>query len=119
MLNTTLKRSLILCAVAMAMVASLCLAARAETAPRQEPGALISMTLKGTVGVLLDEVPPGQWRETAAQNALQKKVTIRSGWNVPKGKFASPFIASSSVVSTIRPAKALCHSRPSPDGKLF
>ena len=73
MLNATLKRSLILWAVATAMVASLGLAAGAQTAARQDPGALISMTLKGTVGVLLDEVPPGQWRETAAQNALQKK----------------------------------------------
>jgi hypothetical protein len=56
------------------MVASLGLAAGAQTAARQDPGALISMTLKGTVRVLLDEVPPGQWRETAAQNALPKKV---------------------------------------------
>ena len=79
MLNATLKRSLILWAVATAMVASLGLAG-AQTAARQDQGALISMTLKGTVGVLLDEVPPGQWRETAAQNALQKKVAIRSGW---------------------------------------
>jgi hypothetical protein len=55
------------------MVASLGLAAGAQTAARQDPGALTSMTLKGTVGVLLDEVPPGQWRETAAQNALPKK----------------------------------------------
>ena len=73
MFNATLKRSLIRWAVATAMVASFGLAAGAQTAARQDPGALISMTLKGTVGVLLDEVPPGQWRETAAQNALQKK----------------------------------------------
>ena len=73
MLNATLKDSLILWAVATAMVASLGLAAGAQTAARQDPGALLSMTLKGTVGVLLDEVPPGQWRETAAQNALPKK----------------------------------------------
>src|SRR6201997_5151627 len=72
MLSATLKRCLILWAVATAMVASLDLAARAQTALKKDPGALISMTLKGTVGVLLDEVPPGQWRETAAQNVLQK-----------------------------------------------
>jgi hypothetical protein len=72
MLSATLKRSLILWAVAPAMVASLDLGARAQTALKKDPGALISMTLKGTVGVLLDEVPAGQWRETAAQNVLQK-----------------------------------------------
>ena len=31
----------------------------AQARPTQDPGALIEMTLKGTVGVLLDEVPPG------------------------------------------------------------
>jgi predicted small integral membrane protein len=31
----------------------------AQARPTQDPGALIQMTLKGTVGVLLDEVPPG------------------------------------------------------------
>src|ERR1700757_2689622 len=75
MLCATLRRSLILWALPTAMVASLVLAASAQTAPKQAPGALISMTLKGTVGVLLDEVPPGQWRELAAQNALQKKAS--------------------------------------------
>jgi len=73
MLSATLKRSSILWAAVTAMIASLGLVARAQTVSKQDPGALISMTLKGTVGVLLDEVPPGQWRETAAQNALQKK----------------------------------------------
>jgi hypothetical protein len=31
----------------------------APARPTQDPGALIEMTLKGSVGVLLDEVPPG------------------------------------------------------------
>ena len=72
MLSATLKRNLILWVRATAIVASLGLVARAQTALKKDPGALISMTLKGTVGVLLDEVPAGQWRETAAQNVLQK-----------------------------------------------
>lgn len=73
MLDATSKRSLILWAVVVAMVASLCLAVRAQTTPSQDPGALISMTLKGTVGILLDELPPGQWREHALQDALQRQ----------------------------------------------
>lgn len=46
--------------------------ARAQTTPATDPGALISMTMKGTVGVLLDEIPSGEWREAAAQDALQR-----------------------------------------------
>ena len=46
---------------------------RAQTMPASDPGALISMTMKGTVGVLLDEIPVGEWREEAAENALQKQ----------------------------------------------
>src|ERR1700757_5433432 len=72
MLSATLKRNLILWVRATAIVASLGLVARGQTALKKDPGALISMTLKGSVGVLLDEVPAGQWRETAAQNVLQK-----------------------------------------------
>lgn len=31
------------------------------------------MTLKGTVGVLLDEIPAGEWREKAVQEALERQ----------------------------------------------
>jgi len=44
--------------------------AGAQMMPTQDPGALISMNMKGTVAVLLDEIPRGQWREQAAQEAL-------------------------------------------------
>lgn len=73
MFNATLKRSLMLCVMTMAMVASFCLVVRAQTTPTEDPGALISMTLRGTVGLLLDEIPPGQWREAAVQKALQRQ----------------------------------------------
>jgi len=35
-----------------------------------DPGALISMSMNSTVGVLLDEIPAGALRDTAAANAL-------------------------------------------------
>ena len=49
------------------------LSAGAQSASTRDPGALISMTMKGTVGVLLDEIPAGKWRELAAQEALEKQ----------------------------------------------
>jgi hypothetical protein len=44
---------------------------RAQVAPATNPGALIGMSLKGTVGVLLDEIPAGELREEAALAAIQ------------------------------------------------
>jgi hypothetical protein len=61
------------CAALTMVLAPLATSTRAQTAPATDPGALISMTMKGTVGVLLDEIPAGPWRETAAQEALQKQ----------------------------------------------
>jgi hypothetical protein len=29
--------------------------------------------MKGTVGVLLDEIPAGEWREAAARDALERQ----------------------------------------------
>jgi len=65
-LNRALIRPALL--IVTLMSSALCFSAQATTA--SDRGALISMTLKGTVGVLLDEIPVGVWRETAAQDAL-------------------------------------------------
>jgi hypothetical protein len=48
-------------------------ATRAQSTPTSDPGALISMSMKGTVGVLLDEIPGGKWREQAAQEAFSSQ----------------------------------------------
>ena len=38
--------------------------------PSSDPGALISMTMKGTVGVMPDEIPQGEWGEAALLQAM-------------------------------------------------
>jgi hypothetical protein len=73
MSNVTLNRGLICTALLGLALAPLAGSVRAQTKPATDPGALISMSMKGTVGVLLDEIPAGQWRETAAQDALQRQ----------------------------------------------
>src|ERR1700736_4725615 len=69
----TRNRRLIWLAVSLAALALLPASASAQSPSGQDPGALISMTMKGTVGVLLDEIPAGKWREQAAQEALDRK----------------------------------------------
>jgi Lysyl oxidase len=73
MTNVTLNRGLICSALLTLWLVSLTGTARAQTQPATDPGALISMNMKGTVGVLLDEVPAGAWREMAARDALQRQ----------------------------------------------
>jgi hypothetical protein len=69
-LGPSLGRALICPALLVVTLLSFALCLGAQTTRAGDPGALISMTLKGTVGVLLDEIPVGEWRETAAQEAL-------------------------------------------------
>jgi hypothetical protein len=71
--NLSLKHGVIYAVLLVLAAAPFALTIRAQTPPVPDPGALISMTLKGTVGVLLDEIPQGEWREEAAGNALQKQ----------------------------------------------
>ena len=69
--NMILNRVLICWALITLELVSLAEITRAQTTLSTDPGALVSMTMNGTVGVLLDEIPPGAWRENAAQDALQ------------------------------------------------
>jgi hypothetical protein len=71
MSNMILNRVLICSALMTLGLVSLTGITRAQTTLSTDPGALVSMTMNGTVGVLLDEIPPGAWRENAAQDALQ------------------------------------------------
>jgi hypothetical protein len=60
----------VICLVLLGLLALFAPPLRAQTGPQSDPGALISLTLRGTVGVLLDEIPQGEWREAAALQAL-------------------------------------------------
>lgn len=71
MRNGNMKKVLIASAWLAAGIVIAPWGAHAQTTPAADPGALIAMTLKGTVGVLLDEVPAGELREQAAQEALR------------------------------------------------
>ena len=73
MSNVSLNRGLICSALLVLALAPFAWTSRAQTTPAADPGALISMTMKGTVGVFLDEIPAGEWREEAAQDALEKQ----------------------------------------------
>lgn len=48
------------------------LASSTENAAGSDPGALITMEMNSTVGVVLDDIPEGSLREAAAAEALQK-----------------------------------------------
>ena len=58
--------------VAISILVSLTLlpAGVAQANPAAPSGALIRMSMDSTIGVLLDELPPGPLREQAASNAL-------------------------------------------------
>jgi len=73
MTNLSPNRNLICSMLLVLALAAFPWRARAQTAAARDPGALISMSMKGTVGVLLDEIPPGEWREMAAQDALRRQ----------------------------------------------
>src|SRR5713101_2242775 len=73
MLNEAPHRSFIWLALFVAAFLLLPSGAAAQATPAPDPGALISMTMKGTVGVLLDEIPAGKWREQAALEALEEE----------------------------------------------
>lgn len=72
MSNVGLNHGLI-CSVLALALAPFAWSVPAQSSPVSDPGALISMKLKGTVGVLLDEIPAGEWREKAAGEALQRQ----------------------------------------------
>lgn len=76
MTNLSPNRNLICSVLLVLALAAFPWRESAQTAAARDPGALISMSMKGTVGVLLDEIPPGAWREMAAQDALQRQGDI-------------------------------------------